>query len=266
MCELEVLCATMYQTDFSKITEMNIQSDVIFANQADRYSHEEFEFAEYTAKMVTTTQRGVGKNRNLALSYATANICIFADDDVRYIDSYRDRVIAAFEEVPDADVIIFNLTSQSQRIQRQNKRVKKCSKWNMLGYGTYRIAFKLSKIHKANIWFTQLFGGGCKYASGEDSLWLLEAIRKGLKIYTHPLVIGEVKQEDSTWFKGYNEEYFFGRGTWLQAAFPKIKYLLLFYYMFRLKNLSILPANKMISYMVQGIKAYKNNLSYKEWK
>ncbi|MCD7858290.1 MAG: hypothetical protein LUG55_10975 [Clostridiales bacterium] len=38
---LEILCATMGQTDFSKLQELKIQCDVLFANQADRFSYEE---------------------------------------------------------------------------------------------------------------------------------------------------------------------------------------------------------------------------------
>ena len=34
MSKLEVLCVTMHQKDFSKIREMNINADVVFANQA----------------------------------------------------------------------------------------------------------------------------------------------------------------------------------------------------------------------------------------
>lgn len=33
MSKFELLCVTMHQKDFSKIQEMNIHSDVVFANQ-----------------------------------------------------------------------------------------------------------------------------------------------------------------------------------------------------------------------------------------
>lgn len=246
---------------------MNIQSDVVFANQADRYSYDELVFDGHTARMVTTAQQGVGKNRNTALLYATADICIFADDDVRYVDGYKDKVIAAFQEVKDADVLIFNLTVKSQkRTEKQNSSVKKCKKWNALGYGTYRIAVKLNAVKRVNVWFTQLFGGGCKYPSGEDSLWLLEALRKGLKIYTYPLVIGEVKHEDSTWFKGFNDEYFFGKGAWTQTAWPKLKYVMFLYYLVRLRHLAEVPTKKMIRAMCAGAKSFKQGISYEQWR
>ena len=81
----------MHQSDFSKIKEMNIKSDVIFANQCDHTSYEELEFDGHTAKMISTATRGVGKNRNLALIYASADICLFADDDVTYDDGAEEK-------------------------------------------------------------------------------------------------------------------------------------------------------------------------------
>jgi glycosyltransferase involved in cell wall biosynthesis len=267
MSNLEVLCVTMHQKDFSKLKEMNIQSDVVFANQADRYAYEELEFNGHTARMITTDQRGVGKNRNTALLYARGNVCLFSDDDVCYADGYAEKVVAAFDEVPNADVIVFNLTSKSERTQKQNNRIKKCKKWNVLGFGTCRIAIKLDAVQRANIWFTSLFGGGCKYPSGEDSIWLLEALRKGLKIYTHPLVIGELKQEGSTWFHGYDEEYFFGRGALLQAAFPNFKYLIgLIYFPWRFRNITNLNPKDIRAFITAGIKAFTKGIDYEQWK
>jgi glycosyltransferase involved in cell wall biosynthesis len=254
MNKLEVLCTTMHQKDFSKLKEMNIQSNIVFANQADRYAYEEIEYNGHIAKMVTTAQRGVGKNRNTALLYASGDICLLADDDVCYVDGYPQAIINAFNKVSNADIMIFNLITQSQRKQRQNKSIKRV--WSPMGYGAPRIAFKLYKVKKANIWFHQLFGGGCKYPSGEDSLWLLDALRKGLKIYTYPLIIGEIRQETSTWFKGFNEEFFFGKGAALKAGYPKSCYLRMLYFMFRTKNLTSLPVSQRMKFMLSGMRDF----------
>ena len=108
MSSFEVLCVTMGQHDFSKIKEMNIRSDVVFANQADYTAFNELEFNGHMAKMISTQTRGVGINRNLTLMYASADICLFADDDVIYNDNYPEVVIREFDEHPDADIFIFH--------------------------------------------------------------------------------------------------------------------------------------------------------------
>ncbi len=266
MSKLEVLCATMHQKDFSKIKEMNIQSDIIFANQADRNSYDEIVFNGYKARMITTTQRGVGRNRNIGLLYATADICLFADDDVIYTKGYREKIIDAFEDIKDADVIIFNLISKNlNRPQRINLRKKRVRLYTALKYPSPRIAVKLESVQKKNIWFSVLFGGGSKYLSGEDSLWLLDAICKGLKVYTHPLVIGEVMQNQSLWFQGYNKEFFFSKGAWCQLALPKLKYFVFLHYILRFRNLKDITAVEMLKMLFAGANSFKRGISYQEW-
>lgn len=102
MSKFEIACVTMHQKDFSKLNEMNIHSDVIYANQCDRTAYEEVEFDGHTARMISTETRGVGVNRNLALTYAEGDIVLFADDDVTYIDDLEDIVTAEFDAHPDA--------------------------------------------------------------------------------------------------------------------------------------------------------------------
>ena len=44
MSEFQILCVTMHQNDFSKIKEMNVHSDIVYANQCDHTSFEEIKF------------------------------------------------------------------------------------------------------------------------------------------------------------------------------------------------------------------------------
>ena len=141
MSKFEVLCVTMRQNDFSKLKEMNIHSDVVFANQCDHTSYEELEFDGHTAKRISTQTRGVGINRNLTLMYASADVCLFADDDVTYDDDMEQRVIAEFNAHPDADVIIFHLDTDSERKQIKYLKTKKCGRFSRMPWGGIRIAF-----------------------------------------------------------------------------------------------------------------------------
>ena len=171
----EILCVTMHQTDFSKIKEMNIRSNVVFANQADTVKYEELEFDGHTAKMITTNTRGVGINRNMALSYASAEICLLADDDLTYKNDLEEIICSEFNTHPEADVFIFNVDVQKNFHERTEKKYKKTRKryfWDGKPWGACRIAIRLSSIKKKNIWFTTLFGGGCVFPSGEDSMFL----------------------------------------------------------------------------------------------
>lgn len=221
---VEVLVATMHQTDFSKIEEMNIQSDVVFANQADCQAYSECVFEHGRARMITTDQRGVGRNRNLALLYAKRDILLFSDDDMVYEDGYAEHVIHAFEETPEADVVVFSLDYAKDGVIYKKSRHAACKLpvWKCLKYGTARIAVRREAIEKANIFFHTQFGGGCKYSSGEDSLFLMDCYRKGLTVYANDYCIGYTQQNGSTWFEGYTEKYFRDKGSWLACAMPKL--------------------------------------------
>ena len=257
MSRFEILCVTMHQKDFSKIEQMNIHSDVVFANQADRTCFEEKEFDGHLARMITTDTRGVGINRNLALTYAKGEICLFADDDVTYDDDVEERVLAEFDDHPDADIIIFHLDTDSDRKQIKYNETKKCSRFCKMPWGGVRIAVRLSSIRKANIWFTTLFGGGCIFPSGEDSMWLTDARKKGLTFYVSKETIGKVDFENSTWFSGFDEKMYYGKGAFYQAAHTKTKLLWMLYFAVRTTKRSDLNFSQKIKWMKDGSKGYK---------
>ena len=258
MGRFEILCVTMHQNDFSKLDEMNIHSDVVFANQCDRTAYDECEFDGHTAKMISTQTRGVGINRNTALMYATAEICLFADDDVKYVDNVEQLVLSEFDAHPDADVFIFNLdTDDTSRPQKKYFQTKKCSRYCRMPWGGVRIAVRLSSLRKANVWFTTLFGGGCPFPSGEDSLWLTDARRKGLTFYVSKETIGTVSFENSTWFSGYGEKYYRGKGAFYAAAHPKTFWLWMNYFVFRTKGKGTLTNAQKRALMKQGREDYK---------
>lgn len=266
MAKLELLCVTMHQTDFSKIKEMNINTDVFFANQADIYDYSEYEFDGYCAKMLTTTTRGVGKNRNIALLHASSEYCLLADDDVVYDDDMPERVIAEFEEHPDADVIIFHFeTDDPVRTQIKYSETKRWSRFNRLPFAGFRIAFKLDSIRKANVWFSTLFGGGCIFPSGEDSMFLSDLQRAGLNFYVSKESIGRVSFEKSTWYSGVNEKYFYGKGAFYQATRPTFKYFWMLHMLLRTcKNTDLTPLEK-LRWMKYGATGYKMILSYDQF-
>lgn len=262
----EILCVTMHQKDFSKIREMNIHSDVVFANQADYTAFEEYDFEGHQARMVTTDTRGVGVNRNMALMYAKGDICLFADDDVVYADDVETRILAEFSAHPDADIIVFHFDTVSGKKQRQYSKTKKWSRLYRLPWGSVRIAFRLEKVRKANLWFTTLFGGGCMFPSGEDSMWLTEAKRKGLTFYVSKETIGKISYEESCWFTGYDEKYYFGQGAYYQAVRPKTFALWMIYSVVRTYSHRELSVKEKLKWIRNGSEGYRKMIPYEKWK
>ena len=113
MLSLQVLVSTIDQEDYSLLDKMNIQSDAIVVNQCKENSVKVFEYNGHTIKWISMDRRGVGLSRNTCLMLATADIVLFADQDIRYNDGYAENVIKAFEDEKEADVICFNIDSST---------------------------------------------------------------------------------------------------------------------------------------------------------
>lgn len=266
MSELQVLVATMHQRDFSLVEKMNICCDAVIANQADRNSFDALDTACGRAVMITTDTRGVGLNRNIALLAADAELLLFADDDMVYYDDMPRTVCDAFRENPKADVIVFGIDIVKNGViteHRQNKPAK-LHVWNSMKYGAVRIAVRRSALLKTNVQFSQLFGGGCMYSAGEDSLFLKACFDAGLKVYSHEYVLGTCCKDTSTWFTGYGEKYFYDKGALVRQLFPKTCCLMAPYFAIRFKRETEVPVMKRLKLVYRGLHGSKNLQPYQE--
>lgn len=255
----QLLIATMHQVDHSMCEQMNLHSGAIIVNQCDRNGAESFKFRGSDIQMLSFNERGVGLSRNTALMRATADIIEFADDDMIFTDTYQEDMLREFEAHPEADVIIFNVRSLNpERPLQQFTKFGRITRLTALRYGCPRIAVRREKLLYHTISFSLLFGGGAKYSSGEDSLFLQDCLRSGLRVYCSPVRIADVTHETSTWFKGYTDKYFFDKGVLFAMLTPwgcRI-YALLTALKFRK------PLNETLHILRQlnrGIAEYRNN-------
>ena len=210
---VQVLIATMNQTDHSLLEKMNIQTDVIVGNQCDLNRMEDFQWNGHEVKWLSFAERGVGLNRNNTLMRASSDIIILADDDLVYMPNYKKIVEAAYRRIPDADVIIFNLQRDDENNSAWVSKDTRITWRNYMRYGAARVTARLKPLRLYGISFNQCFGGGTEHSCGEDTLFLTSCLRAGLKIYAVPEVIAELKNDrESTWFQGYTEKYFIDKG------------------------------------------------------
>ena len=209
----------------------------------------------------------VGLNRNIALMHATAEICLLADDDMTYSKGYEQKIIDEFEKNPNADVIIFNIgtsTPEYGRMPTQIYKFKRFHRWNRNPYGAPRIAFRLAEVQKRGAFFSQYFGGGTMFPSGEDTIWLDTLMKAGLKVYLSPVMIGNVSYETSSWFSDDVRKLCYGRGALLKARKNGCALLWTIYYatIRKPKELSIFETIKWIEC---GKKGFLVNRSYENF-
>lgn len=225
--DLQVLVATVDQRDASLIDKMGLASDAVIMNQAGHTGHVSYERDFGRVDLVTTPLRGVGRNRNMALLWSDADICLFADDDVVYYPDYPDVVRKAFTRHTEADVLIFNFQVENPVDGRAIPQFTDYHriKWrDGLSYGGYRIAVRREAVQAANIYFSTLFGGGARYGSGEDSLFVAHCLRSRLGVFASPETLGTVSFEESSWFSGFNCRYLVDKGALFQALWGRSSY------------------------------------------
>lgn len=240
--KIEVLASVMNQKDKKIIDKMNIKTDAIIVNQCSENKIELLEKNNNKIKIYNLNERGVGLSRNTALMRAQGDIVVFADEDSIFVDNYCDIIKQEFQKNTKADMIVFNVPSLNEkRPTYEIKKEKKVYKFNCLRYGAVSFAVKLNKIREYNLYYSLLFGGGAKYGSGEDSLFIYNFIKKGGRVYSSPRIIGYVKQEDSTWFNGYNDKFLKDKGVLFKHLLGK--YAIFYKIYFLLKNKDVYKKN-----------------------
>ena len=253
---IQVLVATMHQTDHSLLEKMNIKTDAIVGNQCDRNEVEEFQWNGHSIKYLSFAERGVGLNRNNSLMRADADVCLFADDDVVYYDDYAEKIEKAFEAQPDADVIIFNFkTSRDGGAYRDIvKTHRRVGKRGVTSFGTHAIACRTQAVKYKNIVFHRMFGGGAEFSCGEDTIFLQDCVKNGLRVYTDPSTLGVIDHGASTWFKGYTDKFFVDKGVLYKYAFGAMAKPFTFYHVIKHRRLySKVGVKKALKLMLEGV-------------
>lgn len=192
---------------------MRLETDAIVINQCDVLGYEEVEREGCLIRCWSFPERGVGRSRNEAILRAEGDVCLFSDGDIVYEPGYGEAVAAEFENRPEADMILFNVTVEEERRTYHITERKRVRWYNCGRYGAVSFAVRRESLLASGVTFSLLFGGGARYGSGEDSLFLKEFMSKGYSVYTAPVTIARETAGDSTWFQGYNEKFFRDKGV-----------------------------------------------------
>ncbi len=261
---LEVLIATMKNDDISGLLDrMNINSNSVVINQTDYYDFKKINHKTYSSKVFSVDERGLSRSRNLAIIESTADLICLADDDMEYTDTYANDIISEFNKHPDADAILFYVKPVNGRVG--NTKIKRTGRLKPLEYKEFcsvEIVIKRERLLAVNVWFNLLFGSGAKYKCGEETILLSELLKKGFKIYKSDVMIATVDMSESSWFTGFNEEFFYNKGAVVKAIYPRVWVLAII--VLSLKNSlqklnGLQDFNKIFGWYYQGAKGFKGN-------
>lgn len=255
---LEVIVSTMGQKSIDFYKKLNIKSDCLIINQANTYDYDELMDGENKIRMITTPTRGLGRSRNIGLLNSKADIIVIADDDEVFEDDYVEKVKKEFKDHPDTD--FFMMKTEIHQDGEKIIKVKKDGDLKFhqsLRYGSVHFAFKRKRVLKYNMSFSTYFGAGTENGSGEDSLFIKDGFKNKLKFRTSTKLIAKIYNDESTWFEGFNEKFFFDKGQLARALFPKAYRLYIGYFIKgHEKHLKNMSKNKAYKKMLEGAKYY----------
>lgn len=221
--KLELLISALKVDPDRLIAKMNISSNAVLINQCDEVGERTISLDNgNVVRVFACKERGVGTSRNRALAESQAEILLFSDDDIVYEAGYEEKVLNEFKAHPDADGIFFNIDVDESRRTYHIDAFGPVTFRASGRYPTYSLAVRKKAVEDKEIRFSTLFGGGARYSCGEDSLFIMDCIKAGLKLYKSPENIAKEELRESTWFNGYTEKFFFDRGVLYHFLYGKM--------------------------------------------
>ncbi|MHA6727086.1 glycosyltransferase family A protein [Chryseobacterium sp. A301] len=233
--KIEMLISTMFRTDMKFLDNMKVSSSYTVVNQTDFERYPNLQCSNEDGRIISNEDRGLSKSRNLALLSSSGDVCVIADDDIEYVSEYETVICKAYESLPDADIIIFNYSTndKDRRPSNLGSKARLLNFFDLLKVNSVRITFKRDSVVSNDIKFNNLFGAGSIFTSGEENLFLKDCRDKGLKIYFYPANLCFVYFDSSSWFKGFNEEYFESKGAFSKEFFGAFSVLFLLQFLIR---------------------------------
>ena len=137
--------------------------------------------------------KGLSKNRNNAFAYATGDILLIADDDARYKNEYFDIILRTFQENADVDIALFKAKTYEGAWMKDYPDYS--YKYEDAPKCAYPCSCEMTlrkSVYDNGIRFDKRFGLGSDFlASGEEDVFLADALKEGLNIIYFPELIVE---------------------------------------------------------------------------
>lgn len=213
----------------------------------------------YDVKVYDLAGRGLSRNRNNCLRYASADLCLIADDDCQYTHEQLQAVIDTFEQHPEVDIATFKFEGEgsSKFYPKESFNLSSFPKGFFIS--SIEITFRRESI-QGKIEFNENFGLGAEVLHcGEEHIFIQDAISNGLTCRFFPITI--VKENDSTICVARDNEpgTLMAHGAIVQLYHSKTKYMRIAIKAYRLWRDRNVPFFKALWHMNKGFKYIKSH-------
>lgn len=135
-------------------------------------------------RLIKYKGQGLSANRNHALSHATADVIVYADDDTHFEPTAFDTILGTFASRPELDVALFCASTYTGHPLKDYPVDERSVTQLPADYhvSTIEIAFRREKVQGV-IRYDERFGLGTRFLTcGEEDIWMIDALRHQLSI------------------------------------------------------------------------------------
>lgn len=256
---VELLISTMNLSDPDKLLKREgVTGKSIIINQITRQGGKAVQIDKGDHQCFSYYEKGLSKSRNHAMEEANGDICTLSDDDMTYCKDYEKLIQQAYDKYPNADIIAFSILHPDGK-EKRHLREGRVSLLMSMKINSAMITYRRSRIVDNNLKFDERFGAGSQYPWGEENIFLFDCIKRGLKLYYVPVVIGQLQPSDSSWSRRNTPEHFKQMGAIYYRMSSKIYPLLIIQFALRKRKQYIKETDTItaIKSMFKGAKEFK---------
>lgn len=259
---LEILVATMNRNSLDFLESMFINNNIVdlnilIVNQTtkDRLLKTD----SPNIRVINSFETGLSKSRNLAIENTIGSICLLADDDVVYVEKFAEKILLAFNNNQNCDVITFKtLTTEGNPYWNYPHKIVNVESFYRKILSV-EIAFKTQSIKENNIEFDEHFGLGSTFQDGENVFFFNDVFKRNLKSKFVPEFI-VVHKPFSSSDDVTSDRYFFARSAMYYKSYGILAYFYIIKLIFSLIRKGLIPVSDVMSKFkvaMNGIKKYK---------
>ncbi len=260
--ELEILIATMNRTSLDFLSKMflglnYLDFNVLIVNQTSKDKLLKSEHSNI--RVINSFNKGLSKSRNIAINNAIKPICLLADDDVVFVDGFKEKILDAHSSFNFPIITFQTLTTQNNLYWNYPTKPTFHNEYIRNKTLSVEITFKKDKLKGLD--FDERFGLGATFEDGENYIFLSEAKKKGLQLWfvnetlsIHNPISSSDEVESDRLLYAKSAIHFYKYGN--LAYFWVFKFV---FFIYRKKHISFNEISRKVKIGFKGIRDYKNN-------
>lgn len=212
-------------------------------------------------KIAVIKGKGVAVNRNNAIANASGDICLMADDDITYIPAHVAHIVEIFESHPTLDIATFRYESKNYPKSYPSYSFDLRQPPKHYYINGFEIAFRRKSV-QGILQFNPLFGVNAPLLnSGEEGVFILDALDKGLNCFYFPYVIARHDGATTSERCATDPRHIMANGAYIYLAYKDgsapLRYILFAWRSCR----NPFKFFKMLGYVLHGVKYIKKNIT-----